>query len=417
MSGDVALLAVSIAVTAIALLAVASRSIARLAIAKQGSIEDGLVIFALCCSIALTILFSLGTLIHPRARHIADAVFQTEYSDTTVDDNAFPKPYALQILWAALLISTLATPLAKLAILSQYLDFFIWPRYRHASRILLAAVTAFGVVAAAVSLLACLPISAFWDMAQGERCIDVQAFSFTIAIWDLVSNVAILALPMLAVARWSQLKAERLAFTCLYILGVVACTAAALKIYGLHSGNIMQAPSRNTIFWISTAVELNMILICASLPAVGPLIDHLIPGFLANWTDPGRRPSYSRTWLKIKGNPYSNSIRSESPQAWFPFASATTVELRTKPEPQRTQSPLSGAKASITQDTKSSTMVSVTTNKRGSAHPGALVHIPDLESNLEQGMPKPPRMWFRDSARESMSRSQRRGTTSTMGLS
>jgi hypothetical protein len=67
MSGDVALLAVSIAVTAIALLAVASRSIARIAIAKQGGIEDGLVIFALCCSIALTILFSLGTLAHPSA--------------------------------------------------------------------------------------------------------------------------------------------------------------------------------------------------------------------------------------------------------------------------------------------------------------------------------------------------------------
>jgi hypothetical protein len=402
MSGDVALLAVSIAVTAIALLAVASRSIARIAIAKQGGIEDGLVIFALCCSIALTILFSLGTLAHLFAGHATDKGSSAEYLDTTVDDDAFPRPYALQILWAAILTSTLATPSAKLAILSQYLDFFIWPRYRHASRILLAAVTAFGVVAAAVSVLACLPISAFWNMAPGERCINVQAFSFVIAIWDLVSNVAILALPMLAVARWSQLRAERVVFTCLYILGAAACTAAAMKIYGLHTGSIMQAPSHNTTFWISVTVELNIILICASLPAIGPLVDHLFPGFLANWTDSGRRPSYSRTWLKIKGNPYSSSFRSESPQGWLPFASATTVELRTKPEPQRAQSPLSGAPAPTKQDATASTMTSVTTNKRGSAHPGALVHIPDLENSPDEGMPKPPRMWFRDSARESM---------------
>jgi hypothetical protein len=31
-----------------------------------------------------------------------------------------------------------------------------------------------------------------------------------------------------------------------------------------------------------------------------------------------------------------------------------------------------------------------------------LVHIPDLENSPDEGMPKPPRMWFRDSARESM---------------
>lgn len=61
MSGDVALVAVSIALSVVALLAVACRSISRFAIAKQGGLEDGLVILALGCSITLAVLFTIGT--------------------------------------------------------------------------------------------------------------------------------------------------------------------------------------------------------------------------------------------------------------------------------------------------------------------------------------------------------------------
>lgn len=60
MSGDVALLAVSIALTAVALLAVAGRSVSSFLIAKQSGLEDALVIVSACCSVALTILFAIG---------------------------------------------------------------------------------------------------------------------------------------------------------------------------------------------------------------------------------------------------------------------------------------------------------------------------------------------------------------------
>ncbi|ETN43185.1 uncharacterized protein HMPREF1541_02343 [Cyphellophora europaea CBS 101466] len=365
MSGDAALVAVSIALSVLSLQAVLLRCISRFAVAKQYGLEDALVILALCCSICLAILFTLDF--------------------TSIDDessNGFPSTQSLEILWAALLLSNIGIPLIKTSILLQYLDFFIWPKHRNTSWVLLGGVAAFGAAGAVVSIFSCLPVQAFWIMTEDSQCVDIRAFTLTSAAWNLCTDALVLALPMFAVARWAQPTAERWAFAGLYALGFIACIASGMRLYGLHTGDVMRASGDNTTLWISTAVELNTIILCATLTTLGPLTDRCFPGFLSSWLNSGRRPSYSRTWLKLKGR--------DSPQP-------AAVELRPgQPhEPARAPSALSQTSApSAPAPFETPTMTSVTTNKRGSAHPGALVMIP---VDLERGENKPPRLLVRDS--------------------
>lgn len=308
-------------------------------------------------------------------------------SSTTTQNNDFPDTTSLQILWASILFSHLGIPVIKISILSQYLNFFIWPKYRNASWVLLAGVAGFGIASVVVSILACIPVQAFWTIVEDRtpQCVNIQAFAIATAAWDVLTNTLILLLPMLAVARWAQPTAERWAFAGMYGLGAVACIASGMRLYGLHIGDVMRASGDNTSLWISTTVEFNLIILCASLPTLRPLIDHCFPGFLSNWCDSGRRPSYTRTWLKLKG-------RCESPHP--PNGSAVELRGAGGLDPPRPPSALSQASAPSNTPSDAPTMVSVSTNKRGSAHPGALVIIPeDLERGTNQ---MPSRFWVKE---------------------
>lgn len=66
MSGDVALVVVSIVLVILASLVVAARCVARFVIVREKAIADGLIIAALCCSIALTGLFIAGMMVLTR---------------------------------------------------------------------------------------------------------------------------------------------------------------------------------------------------------------------------------------------------------------------------------------------------------------------------------------------------------------
>lgn len=231
--------------------------------------------------------------------------------------------------------------------------------------------------------MSCTPISSFWFSSDNPSCINIRAFSLATAIWDLLTSLCILAIPMFAVIRWAQPKGEQLAFNGLYCLGGLACVASCVRIYGLQMGNAIEATSDNVLLWISTTAELNLIILCASLPTLGPLIDRLFPGLLANWSDSGRRPSHSRAWAKITGR--------ESPQG--------SVELELPPPLNQSRRPSAQSLAASMAASDAPSAISVTTNNRGSAHPGALVHIPeDVEA---AGRPLPPRVWLRDSMRPS----------------
>lgn len=298
----------------------------------------------------------------------------------TPADNQDDDIRAKQSIWAITLIANIALPVAKIAILLQYLDFFIWPKYRYASWMLLVGVAFYGLMAVMASIMSCMPISSFWFMVDEPRCINFRAFTMVSAIWDMVTNILILSLPMSAVVRWAQPKAERWAFTGLYFLGILAVMASAMRIYGSHTKSLMTPLSDNVRTWLSTMAEINIIILCASLPPLSALIDRWFPGFLAGWNGSERRVSHSRAWMKLKGR--------DSPQL--------PMELRpptAQSEQSRRPSAHSGTVASV--PSEAPTMASVTTNNRGSAHPGALVVIP--EDNEAAGKPLPSRTWLRSS--------------------
>lgn len=60
MSGNVAVVVLSVFLASLSSILVAARCVARFAIRKEKGVEDGLVILALCCSIIQAALFVIG---------------------------------------------------------------------------------------------------------------------------------------------------------------------------------------------------------------------------------------------------------------------------------------------------------------------------------------------------------------------
>ena len=378
MSGDVALIVVPIFLSTFAVILVGARCVVRFGVQKEKGFDDVFVVLASCCSLILTSLCILGKLINICKRSSADKI-STGYSQKNGDRTDDLDVDALRKVWIANLTINFALPAIKIAVLLQYLEFFIWPKHRCASWILLVGVAIYGTLAVLTSILTCLPVHLFWTMTDPQQCINIRAFVSVTAVWDLVTNISILALPMMAVVRWAQPKAEKLAFAGLYILGTLAIAACASRLYAVATSDLI-APIRNSLtLWLSTTVELNLIIFCASLPALNVIVDRLCPGFLASWSGPPRRVSHSRAWMKITGR--------DSP-------SRPPTELRTSSAQLRRSSTHSATAASVAVS-DAPTMASVTTNNRGSAHPGALVVIPeDVEA---AGRPMPSRFWARAS--------------------
>jgi hypothetical protein len=290
--------------------------------------------------------------------------------------------------------------MARIAILLIYLDFFIWPKHQSASRILLIGVASYGTAAVMVSILTCVPVQSFWFMSEQDQCISVRAFASATSVWDLSANIAILALPMMAVVRWAQPRGEKLAFTGLYMLGFVAIVMSAIRLYRSAKGDPMSPVSGNLVLWFSISIQLNVIIWCASLPSLGALLDRFFPGCLATWSSaPGRRVSHHRAWLKIPGR--------ESPHP--------PTELRPPTALSRRPSAHSTADSAKTAASDAPSMASVTTNSRGSAHPGALVIIPeDIEDTSK---PLPSRSWKRGSRTSRVSKVSKSSKSSRGGNS
>ncbi|KPI43343.1 uncharacterized protein AB675_6835 [Cyphellophora attinorum] len=341
--GDVALVVLSVFLASFSLVFVAARCAARWGIRKEYGVVDGFVVLALCCAITHAALFIVE--------------FSRDKTNTDGLDVS-----GLRIVWIANLVANLGLPIAKIAILLTYLDFFIWPKHQSASRILLAGVASYA--------------------------------------WDLFTNIAILALPMMAVVRWAQPRGEKLAFTGLYTLGFVAIVMSVIRLWRSDEGDPMSPISDNTALWFGIDTQLNVIIWCASLPSLGALLDRFFPGCLASWSSaPGRRVSHHRAWLKIPGR--------ESPHP--------PTELRPPTALSRRPSAHSTADSAKSAASDAPSMASVTTNNRGSAHPGALVIIPeDIEDTSK---PLPSRSWKRGSRTSRVSKVSKSSKSSRGGNS
>ncbi|GKZ19447.1 hypothetical protein AbraIFM66951_011057 [Aspergillus brasiliensis] len=93
---------------------------------------------------------------------------------------------------------------------------------RHAILIIMAVCISWSLMATLISLLNCRPLGYNWNLQRSEgHCMDRNAAFVAVSIIDVVTNAAILVLPLPRVLRTKITRPEKLVMTSVLGLGLL----------------------------------------------------------------------------------------------------------------------------------------------------------------------------------------------------
>lgn len=117
-------------------------------------------------------------------------------------------------------IYNVALTITKLSALCQLLRFFVMPRPRAAAKTLLWVVVMYGIAIPIVCIFSCRPINSWWDRSiQGQKCINLTAFWYINASLNIVTDIAVVALPLYVLKDLNLPRRQKWAVNAIFLVG------------------------------------------------------------------------------------------------------------------------------------------------------------------------------------------------------
>ncbi|PKY00111.1 hypothetical protein P168DRAFT_337402 [Aspergillus campestris IBT 28561] len=138
-----------------------------------------------------------------------------------------------------------------------------------------------GIISLILSWGLCIPLRAYWDTSPYSiaECSDEQARTLAFTKTNLIFYIIILILTVSILWKIQFPIRERLVFIGLMSLGIVACAASAVRLY--YANRIYNVSYDITWdayqLWLWVLVEINLAVICASIPTIRPLVRRYLP--------------------------------------------------------------------------------------------------------------------------------------------
>ncbi|KAH7124667.1 hypothetical protein EDB81DRAFT_699079 [Dactylonectria macrodidyma] len=202
-----------------------------------------------------------------------------------------------KLLLAFECIYVTAVMLVKLSVLQMYLRIFPSRGFKIAAAIIAALVVAWWIAIVAVCIFQCNPISKAWLPWIGGTCIDLKGSFIGNAIPNIVTDVAILCMPIRQVWKLHVTLAQRLSLCFMFLLGSFVLFASIYRFTTL-----MQFDTRDTTWTLATActwcvVEVACGVISGCLPTLRPLMGKISSQFgsMTN-SKTGQGSGNSRAW-------------------------------------------------------------------------------------------------------------------------
>ncbi|KAI4161206.1 MAG: hypothetical protein LQ342_005102 [Letrouitia transgressa] len=135
-------------------------------------------------------------------------------------------PYQL-VIWARYvlvfpLVYSGAVLFTKLAILAIYLRIFTSSFYRTATWVLVGLLIANWVALTVATCLMCIPLNYLWDRTiPGGHCINIDAFYCWSGLFNVVTDIAMLVLPLPVIWKLNTSRNIKVGLTILFATGSV----------------------------------------------------------------------------------------------------------------------------------------------------------------------------------------------------
>ncbi|KAK7185407.1 hypothetical protein DPSP01_001972 [Paraphaeosphaeria sporulosa] len=287
--------------TIFAMIAVGLRLFTRLKITKMFGQEDVFIIFAMASAIALG------------GFQIKEAAWGNGRHQLFMDQTA--TEWMLIYLYCSIPTYNIALFFVRISILLQYRRIFVFSRgVWSANTFLMGVSAAFALESVFVGVFQCVPIDAFWDTKKmpAARCINVIAWYYANAGLNVAVDLLIAVLPVRAIWRLHIPAKQKVAVQLILTMGWVICIVSILRLHSLivlgkHPEDISWHGAAPAYF---SAIEVNLGIVCASLPALKPLIARVVPEFLM------RQLSHLSRLTRTATSDHQSCMLSEDDHRW-----------------------------------------------------------------------------------------------------
>jgi len=235
---------------------------------------------------------------------------------------AVPLPnqvHILQIIWAFEANYAVATTAIKTSILVFYRQMFPSNatsfRWRVAWYFVLIWVLMWLIACGLVSVFQCTPVPFFWNQLAGDTsgsCIDEYSFLAANSALNIASDIMILILPMPIVWQLHIKNSQKVAISSIFLLGGFVCVASVVRYTYLKEVIPVDVTYTNDLPGIWSLIELSTGLVCASLPAMRPLLRHLVPPYVRSLAESFDTKSSSRSRPYTQGGQTPTSRNSRT---------------------------------------------------------------------------------------------------------
>ncbi|KAL4747118.1 hypothetical protein BDW72DRAFT_23153 [Aspergillus terricola var. indicus] len=280
----------SIIFLALSTIITALRLYTRLRITRTAGLDDILVVLGLGFGIGMAVILCMATENWGWVRHIWD-----------VPSNWIPMVSKLNLIFQILF--SLSCSLTKLSLLWFCKRLLIvgnkgiYSTYNIAMIVGMVVVAVSSALFVLLSIFQCRPIKAYWDLQPQypHTCLNDGAIVFSASTINIFTDVLTTILPMPLIWKLKLPTRQRLAVMGIFSLGIIVDVAGAIRTYYVWKSMIA---SHDTTWegWpvlLAATVEINLGLICASAPALRPLVNFFIPRLLGTSYRYGSDRGYS----------------------------------------------------------------------------------------------------------------------------
>ncbi|KAM5364999.1 hypothetical protein ACJZ2D_011259 [Fusarium nematophilum] len=191
----------------------------------------------------------------------------------------FQTLYAFQILYIFIQVS------AKGSLLAFYSRVFTSRHFQIAAWATAAFLIGHGLIFLGLVVFQCHPIERVWTRSVEGSCLNLGAIGYAGAVAAIIEDIVIFILPIPELLKLQLSRRKKAALLFMFSIGSFACVTTMVRLkYLVSLANTGDATWDNVYISIWSIIELSVALICASLPALRPLIQ-MIPGAISTVRD------------------------------------------------------------------------------------------------------------------------------------
>lgn len=160
----------------------------------------------------------------------------------------------------------------KVAILHMYCRVFPIHSFRLAARILSVVTCIWSLMFVLLCVFQCTPVAKAWDPNVQGKCMNLRMGYIGNAIPNILTDVVMLLMPLYHVWHLQIKLAQRIAVSCIFLLGAFVIVASAYRfsrILKVDPADLSYTLKQPTMW---SFVEVSVALICACLPMMKPLL-------------------------------------------------------------------------------------------------------------------------------------------------